>query len=72
MSLNRGGITEQMKKDLESYLEATNPDTKKFCAECGDECKTGQPLWNGWYVHEELYHLACVPPHLKAKYIFII
>lgn len=60
-------ISDQQKEDLESYI-AIKSRTSVECEECGEECKAGEPMWNGWFCHMGAYHLKCVPQHIKEKY----
>lgn len=53
--------------DFKSYLEAKDTTEPKFCASCGEECREGQQLWNGWFIYEDLYHFQCIPERLKER-----
>lgn len=62
-------ITQQMREDAKSWAEASDPNTVRYCEECGEECKSGQMLWNGWFAYEGLYHFKCMPDHLRERYV---
>lgn len=68
MDLDKKGFSSEIQDDLKSWVQATDPTIVRTCPTCGNECKTGQPLWNGWFVYEELYHLGCMPDKYKKQF----